>query len=66
LRIQKYEAALEHYRAQRWDEAEQELAALKAAVGGDAPSDMLAARIAEFRHHPPPANWDGVYEAKEK
>ena len=50
----------------RWDEEERALAELKAAVGDDAPAEMLAARIAKFRQYPPPANWDGVYEAKEK
>lgn len=66
LRIEKYEAALSHYRAMRWDEAERALAELKQAVGDDAPSDVLLARIAKFRQNPPPAGWDGVYEAKEK
>ena len=66
LRIKQYEAALAHYRAMRWDEAERVLNELKRAVGEDAPSDMLLARIGKFRSHPPPAGWDGVYEAKEK
>jgi adenylate cyclase len=66
LRIKQYEAALAHYRAMRWDEAERVLNELKHAVSQDAPSDMLLARIAKFRAHPPPAGWDGVYEAKEK
>jgi adenylate cyclase len=66
LRIRHYEAALAHYRAMRWDEAERALNELKGAVGDDVPGDMLLARIAKFRLHPPPAGWDGVYEAKEK
>ena len=66
LRIQKYEAALGHYRATRWDEAERELTALKRSVADDAPADMLLARIAKFRVNPPPQGWDGVYEAKDK
>lgn len=65
-RIHRYEAALSHYRAMRWDEADRLLQELKRLVGEDAPSDMLLARIARFRHHPPPAGWDGVYDAKEK
>jgi adenylate cyclase len=66
LRIKQYEAALAHYRAMRWDEAERILSELKRAIDQDAPSDMLLARICKFRSHPPPAGWDGVYEAKEK
>jgi adenylate cyclase len=27
---------------------------------------LYAARIAEFRAEPPPADWDGVYVAKSK
>ncbi len=66
LRIEHYEAALAHYRAMRWDEAERALSELKQAVGNDPPSDVLLARVAKFRHDPPPAGWDGVYDAKEK
>jgi adenylate cyclase len=65
-RIVQYEAALAQYRAMRWDEAERSLHDLKRDVGDDAPGDMLLARIAKFRLHPPPAGWDGVYDAKEK
>ena len=66
MRIEQYEAALAQYRAMRWDEAQRTLSELKRAVGEDAPSDALLARIAKFRVHPPAAGWDGVYEAKEK
>jgi adenylate cyclase len=65
-RVAKYEAALAHYRAMRWDDAQRELEELKREVGEDAPSDMLLSRITKFRQHPPPAGWDGVYDAKEK
>jgi adenylate cyclase len=65
-RIEQYEVAFAHYQAMRWDEAEGVLHELKRAVGDDAPSDALLARITKFRQHPPAAGWDGVYEAKEK
>jgi adenylate cyclase len=59
---------LAHYRAKDWDQAEAALAECRAL----APTflhglyDLYARRIAEYRVTPPPANWDGVYEAKTK
>jgi adenylate cyclase len=64
--IGRYERALCLYRKQRWDEAEAELRALRRAFPDDGPAAALAARIAKYRADPPPADWDGVYEAKEK
>ncbi len=66
LRIERYESALAHYRARRWDEAEAALNVLNQRLPEDAPAAVLLARLAEFRQHPPPDGWDGVYEAKEK
>ena len=68
------------YRGQDWDGAEAALAgcrALAAALPSDQPGalpddklsafyDLYAARIAAYRADPPPADWDGVYEAKSK
>ena len=28
--------------------------------------DVFSGRIAEYRANPPPADWDGVYEARTK
>lgn len=59
---------LAHYRAKEWDQAEAALAECR----GLAPDfmhnvyDLYARRIAEYRVNPPPADWDGVYEAKTK
>ena len=74
------ERMLDAYRAQEWDGAETALAecrrlaaALPDDLYGALPEDKLAgfydlyaARIAAFRADPPPADWDGVYEAKSK
>jgi len=59
---------LAHYRAKEWDQADVALAECRTL----APEflhglyDLYARRIAEYRVNPPPANWDGVYEAKTK
>jgi adenylate cyclase len=74
------ERMLESYRDQDWDGAEAALAecrGLAAALPNDQPGalpddrlkafyDLYAARIAAYRADPPPADWDGVYEAKSK
>ena len=66
------EEMLARYRAQDWDAAEARLAECRRlaqviAEGGLAGFyDLYAARIAAYRADPPPADWDGVYEAKSK
>ena len=59
---------LAHYRAKEWDQAETALAecrALAPALLGGL-YELYERRIAHYRIDPPPANWDGVYEAKTK
>ncbi len=63
----KHNAMLAAYRAQDWDLAEKLLAEGREMW----PSlhglhDLYAERIAEFRIHPPGADWDGVYVATSK
>ncbi|HEV8390409.1 MAG TPA: adenylate/guanylate cyclase domain-containing protein [Dongiaceae bacterium] len=59
---------LTHYRAKEWDQAEAAIAECRAL----APEllhglyELYARRIAVYRADPPPADWDGVYEAKTK
>jgi adenylate cyclase len=59
---------LAHYRATDWDRAEAALAECRAL----APALLLGfyevyeKRIAHYRTDPPPADWDGVFEAKTK
>ena len=59
---------LASYRAKDWDQAEAALAECRTL----APAllhglyDLYEKRIAHYRIDPPPANWDGVYEAKTK
>jgi adenylate cyclase len=61
-------AFLGAYRSADWDRAEALLADLRAAGQGrlDRLCDRYAARISLFRISPPPADWDGVFEAEEK
>jgi adenylate cyclase len=70
----KHDAALAAYRAQRWDEAEAQIAACLKIVEAQTGLirevagfyEVLSERIADFRANPPPADWDGVYVATSK
>jgi adenylate cyclase len=64
-------AMIDAFRAQRWDDAAEHLAAARQRAGGlrerlDEFYDLYEARIASFRMDPPPADWDGVYVSREK
>jgi adenylate cyclase len=65
-KIGLYEAGLDAYFQQKWDEAERNLLELRARFGEDSPADTLLKRIATLRESPPPADWDGAYESKDK
>lgn len=57
---QAFEAAVQEYHARHWDESEERLLALRQRQ----PSklyDVYLERIAHFRAHPPPEDWDGVF-----
>ncbi|HET9350807.1 MAG TPA: adenylate/guanylate cyclase domain-containing protein, partial [Burkholderiales bacterium] len=64
LRI--WSRALNAYRAQRWDDAEADLANLLRLAPERELYRHYAERIAEFRRVPPPAGWDGVTVFHEK
>ncbi len=59
--LKLYRQALKYYRGQQWDLAE--LQFLNLAKGGNSSYlyKMYAERVAYFRHHPPGADWDGVF-----
>ena len=63
-----HQGMLAQYRAKAWDQAEAALATCRtfAPESLHAFYDLYARRIAEYRVAPPPANWDGVFEAKSK
>jgi adenylate cyclase len=56
------------YRAAQWDAAERALEQLRKQGGAELEGlcAVYAERIAEFRQHPPPPGWDGVYIAETK
>ena len=65
-KIAQYETALAAYQKQDWDTAERLLLELCARFGEDFASGGLLKRIALLRQTPPPADWDGTHDAKEK
>jgi adenylate cyclase len=57
---ERFEAALEDYRAKRWDEAEIKLMELRRANACKL-YDVYLDRVTHFRFNPPPPDWDGVF-----
>jgi len=70
--MEKHNAMLAAYRAQKWDEVVALIAVCREmshAVkpgGVDGFYDLYDERVIEFRENPPPADWDGVYVATSK
>ncbi len=61
-----WDQALNLYRAQDWDMAEQQLLKLKKTGGNAELFGVFLERIAAFRKHPPGPAWDGVYTFETK
>ena len=61
-----YAGGLAAYRARRWDDALVAFGAALEAAPGDGPSLTLMARIASFRHAPPPDDWDCAWRLETK
>jgi len=59
--IDRFHKALEHYRKQRWEEAEGLLKSLAKASPGTKLYQLYLERIAYFRTTPPATDWDGVF-----
>ena len=60
---------LGYYREQDWTQALATIELCRKAselFGISALFDMYAERIEDFRRHPPPPDWNGVYEAESK
>lgn len=60
--IKLWNQALRYYRAQDWDKAELQLLNLKKMAPQRYLYDVFIERIAEFRAHPPGAEWKGVHK----
>jgi adenylate cyclase len=59
--LDRFQKALEAYRAQRWDESEKLLKNLAYASPETKLYKLYLERVAHFRRSPPPAGWDGVF-----
>jgi len=59
--IDRFHRALDRYRQQRWDEAEQTIASLSMADTTRKVYHIYLERIAALRVNPPAKNWDGVF-----
>jgi adenylate cyclase len=64
--LSAYAAALEAYRAQRWDDALALFEAVLARAPADGPSLTMIRRCRLYRAEPPAPDWDGVFEATRK
>ena len=64
--VKDFEAAFAYYQQRKWDDAERILIELLGAFADDGPSKSLLKRVQDYRTSPPPADWDGVYVAKDK
>lgn len=64
--VAKFDAALAHYRAHRWEEAEKCFASILGAVPGDRPSMICLERCEHFKENPPAEGWDGVFNRMDK
>ncbi|MFW2373742.1 MAG: CHASE2 domain-containing protein [Gammaproteobacteria bacterium] len=59
--LKQFHHALSLYRAQKWDDAEQEIFALNQQEPDRRIYKIYLDRIAYFRAHPPGENWDGIF-----
>jgi adenylate cyclase len=59
--VKRFHHALQLYRQQKWDDAEQELFSLSQHEPERQIYRIYLDRIAYYRQHPPGENWDGVF-----
>jgi adenylate cyclase len=59
--VQRFEAALQAYKARHWNEALSLFQQALETAPHDVPSQLYVYRCAEFQATPPPPDWDGVY-----
>ncbi len=62
----QFAAALALYRERRWDEAGKGFADILVQFPDDHPSAIYVERCQHFRDVPPPDDWDGVFNRREK
>jgi adenylate cyclase len=61
-----FEAALQLYRARKWDEARAGFERSLALKPDDGPSQLFLARLRQLREQPPAPGWDGAWTLAEK
>ena len=61
-----FRIALDHYRQQKWQNAEQGFRACLQIKQHDGPSLEFLTRIATFARTPPPKDWNGVWQTSSK
>ena len=61
-----FRIALDHYRQQKWQNAEQGFRACLQIKQHDGPSLEFLTRIATFSRTPPPKDWNGVWQTSSK
>ena len=64
--LARHRGAMKLYRAQKWDEAEQEFFNLNQSGRPHPIYDLFISRIMEHRETPPGKNWDGAYNFTHK
>ena len=64
--LSRYRQGLRAYRNRAWDEAEREFFGLSRSGRSHPLYELYLARIAHFRQHPPPADWDGSFKFEHK
>ena len=65
-RLERFARGLAAYRERNWAAALENFEALNRDYPQDGPSHAFAKRCGDFLHHPPQANWDGVYDLSRK
>ena len=64
--VRRYTEALDLYRAQKWQEAARGFQSVLELRPGDAPSELMLRRCAEYEARPPGPDWDGVHRVTSK
>jgi adenylate cyclase len=64
--LELHETAMDLYRRRHWSEALAAFAAGREAIPSDTAFGLYVDRCRHFLRNPPPADWDGVWELKEK
>jgi adenylate cyclase len=64
--LSRHRQALRAYRNRLWDEAERDFFSLSRSGQPHPIYELYLARIAHFRQHPPPPDWDGSFSFEHK